>query len=64
MYDIYVNFKKEMCNVELKQLASIIQGNIPTRIEVSEGVSIETITINGIKAFLILQEKAQEITAY
>lgn len=45
MYDIYVNFKKEMCNVELKQLASIIQGNIPTRIEVSEGVSIETITM-------------------
>ena len=34
-----------MCNVELKQLASIIQGNIPTRIEVSEGVSIETITM-------------------
>lgn len=45
MYDIYVNFKKDMCNVELKQLASIIQGNIPTRIEVSEGVSIETITM-------------------
>lgn len=45
MYDIYVNFKKEMCSVELKQLASIIQGNIPTRIEVSEGVSIETITM-------------------
>ena len=34
-----------MCNVELKQMASIIQGNIPTRIEVSEGVSIETITM-------------------
>lgn len=34
-----------MCNVELKQLASIIQGNIPTRIEVSEGESIETITM-------------------
>lgn len=31
--------------MELKQLASIIQGNIPTRIEVSEGVSIETITM-------------------
>jgi hypothetical protein len=31
--------------VELKQLASIIQGNIPTRIEVSEGESIETITM-------------------
>lgn len=34
-----------MCKVELKQLASIIQGNIPTRIEVSEGESIETITM-------------------
>ena len=45
MYDIYVNFKKDICNVELKQLASIIQGNIPTRIEVSEGESIETITM-------------------
>ncbi len=31
--------------MELKQLASIIQGNIPTRIEVSEGESIETITM-------------------
>lgn len=31
--------------MELKQMASIIQGNIPTRIEVSEGVSIETITM-------------------
>lgn len=31
--------------MELKQLASIIQGNIPTRIEVSGGVSIETITM-------------------
>lgn len=45
MYDIYANFKKDICNVELKQLASIIQGNIPTRIEVSEGESIETITM-------------------
>lgn len=45
MYDIYVNFKKGYINVELKQLASIIQGNIPTRIEVSEGESIETITM-------------------
>lgn len=34
-----------MCGVELKQLASIIQGNIPTRIEVLEGESIETITM-------------------
>lgn len=34
-----------MCGVELKQLASIIQGNIPTRIEVPEGESIETITM-------------------
>lgn len=31
--------------MELKQLASIIQGNIPTRIEVLEGESIETITM-------------------
>lgn len=31
--------------MELKQLASIIQGNIPTRIEVPEGKSIETITM-------------------
>lgn len=31
--------------MELKQLASIIQGNIPTRIEVPEGESIETITM-------------------
>ena len=31
--------------MELNQLASIIQGNIPTRIEVSEGESIETITM-------------------
>lgn len=37
--------KKGYINVELKQLASIIQGNIPTRIEVSEGESIETITM-------------------
>lgn len=34
-----------MCGVELKQLARIIQGNIPTRIEVPEGESIETITM-------------------
>lgn len=31
--------------MELKQLARIIQGNIPTRIEVPEGESIETITM-------------------
>ncbi len=31
--------------MELTKLADIIQGNIPTRIEVSSGQSIETITM-------------------
>lgn len=34
-----------MCQVELQSLANIIQGNIPTRIEVTTGQSIETITM-------------------
>ena len=34
-----------MCFVELLQLANIIQGNIPTRIESPVGQSIETITM-------------------
>ena len=34
-----------MCQVELQSLANIIQGNIPTRIEVTTGQSVETITM-------------------
>ena len=34
-----------MCQVKLQSLANIIQGNIPTRIEVATGQSIETITM-------------------
>ena len=45
MYDIYVNFKKDVHKMELCRLADIIQGNIPTRIEVSSGQAIETITM-------------------
>ena len=45
VYDIYVNFKKDVWWMELTKLADIIQGNIPTRIEVSSGQSIETITM-------------------
>lgn len=45
MYDIYINFKKDVCQVELQHLSSIIQGNIPTRIEVAIGQTIETITM-------------------
>ena len=45
VYDIYVNFKKDVYQVELKSIATIIQGNIPTRIEVPTGQSVETITM-------------------
>lgn len=31
--------------MELQSLANIIQGNIPTRIEVTTGQSVETITM-------------------
>ena len=34
-----------MCQVELQSLANIIQGNIPTRIEVTTGQTVETITM-------------------
>lgn len=37
--------KKEIQGLELQQLATIIQGNIPTRIEVLSGKSVETITM-------------------
>lgn len=44
-YDICANIKRDVFFVELIQLANIIQGNIPTRIEVSVGKTLETITI-------------------